>query len=145
MPVLRDGIWLIVEDDDNDFFLLQRACNRGLSPQPVIHRESDGLDAKQFLSDRRDAPKLIVSDLKMPRMDGLDFLKWVRQRDPKARLFQVQTQQKSGLLSNGRHRTPRRELGIGAPRSFLRIGRVVCCRAPPGRPQHQPTSNQPAR
>ena len=75
---LTSDLWLVVEDDDNDFLLFRRACARALNPQPLVHRENDGVAAKNFLSQNAETPRLIVSDLKMPNMGGLEFLQWVR-------------------------------------------------------------------
>jgi CheY-like chemotaxis protein len=75
---IASDLWLVVEDDDNDFLLFRRACARALNPQPLVHRENDGVAAKNFLSQHGETPRVIVSDLKMPNMDGLEFLQWVR-------------------------------------------------------------------
>ena len=77
----KSNVWLVVEDDDDDFFLLCRACALAFDPQPLIHREVDGSADRQFLSNNPGTPKLIVSDLKMPNMDGLELLQWVRSQD----------------------------------------------------------------
>ena len=81
MACLSNELWLVVEDDDNDFFLFRRACSRALDREPCIHRENDGLSAMEFLSEHSQAPTLIISDLKMPQMNGLELLAWVRQQD----------------------------------------------------------------
>lgn len=74
--------WLVVEDDDDDFFLFRRACSVALDPPPTIRREVDGTTAKAFLSSSAERPNLVISDLKMPQMNGLELLEWLR-HEPK--------------------------------------------------------------
>jgi len=75
---------LWIEDDPNDVFLVGRALKKaGVEP---VHVCSNGEDAVDYLKgaapyeDRAQfpIPTLIVTDLKMPKCDGLDFLKWLR-------------------------------------------------------------------
>lgn len=80
---------LHVEDDENDAILFQKACERaGL---PVQTFRVDAADrARAYLlgegiyADRElyPLPQIIVLDLKMPRMSGFEFLKWLRNTDP---------------------------------------------------------------
>jgi len=71
-------LWLVAEDTEDDFLLLQRACTR-LSPAPKLQRASNGAEAQQYLAgegpfNNRDAyplPSMVVSDINMPLMDGL--------------------------------------------------------------------------
>jgi CheY-like chemotaxis protein len=77
--------WLVAEDSDDDFFLLERACSK-LNPAPKLQRAGNGVEAQQYLAgdgpftDRaaHPLPSMVVSDLKMPLMDGLELLAWFR-------------------------------------------------------------------
>ncbi len=76
---------LHVEDDPNDTLLLEHACKKaGLVFD--LQAVSDGDQAIAYLrgvndfSDRskHPMPKLILLDLKMPRLSGFDVLTWLR-------------------------------------------------------------------
>jgi CheY-like chemotaxis protein len=77
---------LLVEDDENDVFLFQRAAKKAGIAGPV-HVVRDGREAIDFLqgasqfTDRRESPLpgLVLLDLKLPFVMGLDVLKWIRQ------------------------------------------------------------------
>ena len=78
---------LLVEDDDNDVFFFQRAMSKaGMShPLQVVR---DGQEAINYLQgDGKFAcraefplPGLILLDLKLPYVMGLDVLRWIRQQ-----------------------------------------------------------------
>src|SRR5215510_7205705 len=76
---------LLVEDDENDAFLFKRALKKCNIPNPV-QWVKDGAEAIAYLTaeaaygDRMafPFPELIILDLKMPRMPGLDLLAWLR-------------------------------------------------------------------
>ena len=79
-------VWLLVEDDENDFLLLRRALQRA-DPEAKLRWVKDGTEAKEYLlgqnrfQDRAQfpLPTVVLSDLKMPRCSGLELVQWVRQ------------------------------------------------------------------
>lgn len=92
---IHDVNILLIEDNPDDATLVIRAlkkCNLGNN---LIHL-SDGEQALNFLfgegqfSERKveDKPKLILLDLKMPKIDGLQVLKAIRE-DPRTKSIPV--------------------------------------------------------
>lgn len=79
---------LHVEDDPNDTLLFQHACQKA-GVVFDLQAVSDGDQAMAYLrglndfSDRQKhpMPKLILLDLKMPRVSGFDVLNWLRTED----------------------------------------------------------------
>jgi len=86
--MLDTAIILLAEDDENHVLLVQRAFKKAnfLNPLHVVH---DGEEAIAYLkgegryANRSEfpLPALLLLDLKMPRKDGFEVLKWIRQ-DP---------------------------------------------------------------
>ena len=78
---------LQVEDDPNDVFFLQKAMKKMAVTNP-IQVASDGQEAIDYLqgagkfADREKFPFpcLMLLDLKLPYVMGLDVLKWIRQQ-----------------------------------------------------------------
>jgi len=78
---------LQVEDDPNDVFLLQHAMKKAGVANP-IQVASDGKQAIDYLkgagkfADRESFPLpcLVLLDLKLPYVMGLDVLEWIRQQ-----------------------------------------------------------------
>lgn len=77
---------LIAEDDENDALLLLRAI-RKTQQGATIHVVQDGGEAISYLkgegrfSDRNTYafPRVLISDLKMPRKSGFELLQWLRE------------------------------------------------------------------
>jgi CheY-like chemotaxis protein len=82
-----NGTILLVEDDENDVFFMKRAMKAAqiLNPLQVA---SDGRQAIRYLegageyNDRElfPLPKLVLLDLKLPYVMGLEVLKWIREQ-----------------------------------------------------------------
>jgi CheY-like chemotaxis protein len=87
----KSQVILVAEDEDNDFFLLERALFHH-SREVVLIRVHDGAEAMEYLSgkdgysdrQRFPLPDLVLLDLKMPRVGGLEVLRWMR-NDPRFR------------------------------------------------------------
>ncbi len=85
MPDPHDNLSiLLAEDDETDVLLMQRALDVVGAPNPM-QVVSDGQEAVDFLTELQQAagpgdrmPALVILDLKMPRMNGLDVLQWMR-------------------------------------------------------------------
>ena len=79
----RDTTLLIVEDDDIDLMGIQRALKiKGITNPVKIAR--DGIEALEFLRgingrEKISLPFVVLLDLNMPRMNGLEFIREVRQ------------------------------------------------------------------
>ncbi len=76
---------LLVDDDENDVLLIRMAFEKSGIRNP-IHWARDGMEAVAYLNgegaySNRESypfPKVLILDLKMPRMSGLELLKWIR-------------------------------------------------------------------
>lgn len=74
----REVNLLMVEDDDIDATALKRALRKLKLLNPV-YRARDGLEAMELLRNGEvPTPYLILLDLNMPRMNGLEFLEALR-------------------------------------------------------------------
>jgi CheY-like chemotaxis protein len=76
---------LLVEDEENDALLVKMAFKKNAIPNPV-QWVRDGLEAIAYLNgegefadrERYPFPEVLILDLKMPRMNGLELLAWIR-------------------------------------------------------------------
>lgn len=78
---MADGSILIVEDDDNDLLLIRRSLQKArVGNQIMIAR--DGVEALRVLLDGPaplpDLPTVVLLDVKLPLVDGLEVLKRIR-------------------------------------------------------------------
>lgn len=75
---------LLAEDEESDVLLLRRAF-REVDLRNPLEVVGDGQQAIDFLSKTRQPPHdrlpaLVILDLKMPRRNGLDVLRWRREQ-----------------------------------------------------------------
>lgn len=83
-PMTNVPTVLVVEDEDDSVILLENAFRKAQFANPV-HRVSHGALAMEYLSNAIDAkkrtvplPALVLLDLKLPLVSGLEVLRWIR-------------------------------------------------------------------
>ena len=82
---MQEPLILLAEDSEDDVMILRRSFKKAgiTNPLQVVY---DGEEAISYLSgagnysDRAEfpIPELILLDLKMPKLDGFDVLRWIR-------------------------------------------------------------------
>jgi CheY-like chemotaxis protein len=83
--MMKNGVVLLVEDNPDDVELTRRAFNKNgiINEMVVVH---DGAEALDYLfyrgnyagRDRNQLPAVVLLDLKLPKIGGLDVLKQIR-------------------------------------------------------------------
>lgn len=72
---------LFAEDDCFQIYLIKRACQQANIPLEAYAVVEDGNSAVKYLEQHSlPASSLIISDFRMPGLDGLGLLEWVRTR-----------------------------------------------------------------
>jgi len=85
----RRKTFLLVEDDEYDVLFLQTEFGKA-NINVQLRIVSDGAMARQYLESAGDhgdrekhpLPDVILVDLHLPRVDGFEFLEWLRSRSP---------------------------------------------------------------
>jgi len=72
--------FLLIDDDTDDHEIFNIALNK-VDSSIVINYAHDGVDALTKLNEISPIPHLIFLDLNMPRMNGKQFLKVIREND----------------------------------------------------------------
>jgi CheY-like chemotaxis protein len=82
---MSQALFLLIEDNENDVLLIQRAFIQAkiLNPLMILKTAEEGMAymlGTGRYSNRAEfpLPELILLDLKLPGMDGFDFLRWIR-------------------------------------------------------------------
>lgn len=76
---------LLVEDDEVDVMNVKRAFKKNNVTNPLFVC-NNGVEALEFLKQQKEkapseVPKIVLLDLNMPKMGGIDFLKAIRATD----------------------------------------------------------------
>src|SRR5262245_28956593 len=82
---MREAAILLVEDNDDDVALTLRAFKKNNIKNPVVVAR-DGAEALDYLfatgahsgRDRTELPQVMLLDLKLPKVDGLEVLRQIR-------------------------------------------------------------------
>ncbi len=72
---------VVVDDDEDDRMLLGLAFGKAAPYLPVTYL-SDGDEAIAYLAACQETPALLITDLNMPLVGGLELLTHIRQRSP---------------------------------------------------------------
>jgi CheY-like chemotaxis protein len=79
--------YLLVDDDENDIFFMEQSFRQTATRFEAVR---DGAEAVDYLTrkgkykdhERYPLPTMILLDIKMPRMNGFEFLEWLRNESP---------------------------------------------------------------
>lgn len=81
------AVFLLVEDSENDIALIQRAFAQSqmLNPVVVVKNGEEAMAYFMGIGPYKNRaefplPSLVLLDLKLPGMSGIEFLKWLRQQ-----------------------------------------------------------------
>ncbi|RKS53893.1 response regulator receiver domain-containing protein [Gillisia mitskevichiae] len=83
--MIEDFKILLVEDDSIEIMKLRRTLTTLKLPHKIIEAEN-GQEAIEALKNNDFSPNLILLDLNMPRMNGIEFLKYLK-TDEKLKLI----------------------------------------------------------
>jgi CheY-like chemotaxis protein len=115
---MPNKVILLVEDNPNDVLLTERAFRQSKIANQ-LHVAHDGAEALDYLlgsqagTPARPTPAMVLLDLKVPRVEGLEVLKRLRQ-DERTRLLPVVI-----LTSSTEEQDVLRGYGLGA-NSYIR-------------------------
>jgi CheY-like chemotaxis protein len=119
---------LLVEDSDDDVFLITRAFKSVGLVSPLM-RATDGRDAIDYLSGKGayadrvkfPMPSLVLLDIKMPFVTGLEVLRWIRSQPPFASLPVVM------FTTSNQECDVRSAYGSGANAFLVKPSRIEDC------------------
>ena len=77
---MRTLSFLFIEDDEIEFIKFKKAFEK-LGFKHHITLAKNGEEALQILNNTDNLPHLIILDLNMPKMDGLEFLRILKQNE----------------------------------------------------------------
>ena len=85
---MKEKVILLVEDNEDDIFLARRALSKSDVPHRLVVVR-DGVEALDYLFGNNceaNLPDIVLLDLKLPRIDGLQVLKKIRSNEKTSHL-----------------------------------------------------------
>lgn len=108
---------LLVEDDDNDRYLMQRAFTSAHVENPLVFAQN-GEEAIHVLTQPSNShttqPGVLITDIKMPKIDGFELLLWLRTQPD------LQTMPKLVISSSILEEDLAKSLQLGATAYFIK-------------------------
>ncbi|TVZ55584.1 response regulator receiver domain-containing protein [Lutibacter sp. Hel_I_33_5] len=71
---------LLIEDDEIERIKFRRVCQKNGASHKIVEA-SNGEKALELLQNKDELPNIILLDLNMPKMNGLEFLKTLKKDD----------------------------------------------------------------
>lgn len=99
---------LVVDDDEDDRLFVQLAFDETEIPAGRVEFATDGLKALEWLTAAPEPPALVLLDMNMPRLNGLELLKKLRE-SPRWRSLPVVM-----FTTSGEERVVERAYELGA-------------------------------
>jgi CheY-like chemotaxis protein len=76
---------ILVVDDEA---IVRISCKRILEPEGFnVEVANDGYEALELI--KKKGYEIIITDLKMPKMDGLEVLKWIKENSPQSKVIVI--------------------------------------------------------
>ena len=79
------SLTVVVADDSEEYRLIVQALLRSLDTVRVVGEAADGAEALALV--RREHPNLLITDLVMPRLDGIELTRYVREESPQTMII----------------------------------------------------------
>jgi CheY-like chemotaxis protein len=79
MHLPRKPLIVAVDDNEDDRFIIQQAFAQ-FAPEYALRTLESGLDLIQLLPGMTPLPALVLLDINMPRLDGLETLQYLREQ-----------------------------------------------------------------
>ncbi len=87
MKVLRHALTLLIADDDHGFREHVKRLLEGEAKVQVVGEAADGDEAVRLARDRR--PQVVLMDIGMPRVGGLEAIRRIKAEEPETRIIVV--------------------------------------------------------